>query len=296
MEPTDPTKVEASYGNDDTFDSKFPKRNRVDSSFMESMKFINVQPICHCDECCSDNNTKRKAVQIPETIRQALHNHKRMKHTEMPVKRSQVRTLVGRHRFGVGSEDIEIWEWTMPPLAEPIAEFGNPMIYRIIWIKRLHDRLDIKLIGSGIVGSKSEEQRRKQLDWREDDVILTISEGQKAVGYVVEPNKNVTVDGEDALNLATLTGPAILYVAKIPAELVQNDALLSIRDDKKLLDSKSMKVDTNSRVIFFEIMRRICSRTVLAASNDPELKQNVFPMDRDDQNLFRRSVAMLNNK
>jgi hypothetical protein len=290
--------TEASSGNDNVSDSTIPTTYIRDSSFLESMTFNSVQPNCSCDECVCGNNSRKKNVQIPETIRDAIKSHKRMKCAEMPLQRSQLRTLLGQHSFGTISNDLAVWEWTIPPFAEPIVEFGNPMIYRIIWLKRFHHSLIIKRIGCGIIGSKSEEQGRLPINWVENDVFLTKSEDRKAVGFVVEPNISATIHGGETSS--ALTGPVTFYVAKIPAELIKDHVLplLSIQDDQELLDSISANKSMKNTVTCFEIIRRTCGRTVCGTNNEPKLLQNVihFQMHNDDKNLFRRSMTLLCNK
>jgi hypothetical protein len=87
-------------------------------AFLSSMTFSSgeIGRGCDCDEC----------DMIPADIVQAIQRHKRQKLIDVPLMRTQDRTLVKR------CESISVWKWTMPLNAEPLIEFGNS--HRIIFV------------------------------------------------------------------------------------------------------------------------------------------------------------------
>jgi hypothetical protein len=265
------------------------------SSFMESMTFTSVQPTCDCDECCSGTGSSIVSANLPETIRLAVKEHKRRKLSQAPLKRSQVRTLIGRRRYG--DENIAVWNWAMPPSAEPFVEFGNPLMYRIVWIRRLHPRSIIKQIGTGVLGSRSEEQGRVKLDWMEDDVILISNEGKKSIGYIVETLPDSVDDGDHTKPTVTKrVGPAELYIAKVPlAVMSECTKSNSVDDDSKSIDDNGRNFNHSNPASPYDIIRRICIRTI--QSNSPTSQgantMNVFPIENTDKQLFRQSILSL---
>ena len=264
--------------------------SEVNATFVNSMTFTSVSAKCDCDECCNNGSMKRSDAQIPQAINAAIQTYKRTKRAEVLVKRSQVRTLIGR---SAELKDLAVWEFTMPSLAEPLIEYGNPLVYRVIWIKRLHKSLLLKQIGSGIIGSNSEEEGRRQLDWIENDVVVVSSKDQKAVGYVVEPIQlDNAIDGANNENSCfDLPGPAVLYVAKIPSEVLLYEDNNHVNDDALLNDDAFISND-NTISISFEVIRRICSRAVQAWSTN-KIDGNYIRLDRQEQILFRKSITSM---
>jgi hypothetical protein len=264
------------------------------SKFLKSMTFTSVTAKCDCDECCNEGGIKRGYIstQIPQAINTAIQIYKRAKRSDELVKRSQVRSLIGRSH---GLKDLAVWELTIPSLAEPLIEYGNPLVYRIIWINRLHKSLLIKQIGCGIIGSHTEEQRRQKLDWIENDVVVVSSNDQKAIGYVVEPVllNDAINDAADENSCDTPPGPAVFYVAKVPSELLRDDESNRINDEI-LFNDNGLILHTGNSSMLFEIIRRICSRAVQALNN--KNGGNSIRLDEQDQILFRKSItAMVKN-
>jgi hypothetical protein len=258
-----------------------PNDSEDNSLFIKSMTFTSVIARCDCDECCVEGGIKRSLPQIPQAIGLAVQNYKRTKRAEVLVKRSQARTLIGRSTL---LKDLAVWELTIPSLAEPLIEYGNPLVYRIIWVRRLHKNLLLKRIGCGIIGSKNEEHGRQQLDWMENDVIVVSSKDQKAVGYIVEPAKldDDIIDVKDAP-----PGPVVLYVAKIPSELLVYDD-----DNETHFDDNSLTTNASSPSSPFEMIRRICSRAIRSWSDSKD-KENSIRLDPSDQTLFRETITAM---
>lgn len=266
--------------------------SKDNSKFLKSMTFTSVTAKCDCDECCNEGGIKRGYIstQIPQAINAALQSYKRNKRSEEFVKRSQLRSLIGRSH---GLKDLAVWELTMPSLAEPLIEYGNPLVYRIIWINRLHKRLLIKQIGCGIIGSHNEEQGRQKLDWIENDVVVVSSKDQKAIGYVVEPvllDDAAINDAADKNSSDTPPGPAVLYVAKIPSDLLLDDESNRINDDVSFNDVGLISHNGNFSIIF-EIIRILCSRAVQSLNN--KHGGSSFRLDEQDQILFRKSITAM---
>jgi hypothetical protein len=248
-----------------------------DSHFVDLMTFTSVKPTCDCDECCIVSvRSSAHPSQVPETFYSVLKGYKRRKLAEMPLRRSQVRTLLGRS----GSDSVAVWQWIMPLSAEPLVEFGNPLIHRIIWIQRLHRRLILKHIGTGILGSREEEQGRKQLDWIEDDIILVSGEGTRSTGYVVE-----NVGDEYRPDADEVVGPAVLYVAKVQ---LQTESIANRVESQDDAGARSAQAP-------FDVIRSVCIRSILSRS-DIEDEQNAFKIDDTNKQLFRQIILNLVNE
>jgi hypothetical protein len=181
---------------------------------------------CDCDECGA----------FPLSILAALRNRKRQR-LEMGaapmMTRTQHREFLQRHG------NISLYRLTMPSGAAPLVEFGNS--HRLIWIQRQPAKGTFRSIGKGIIGSSDEEQSRLTLDdWTEGTVVLVPSNGGKAVGWIFNHNNdNNSHQGDDNSNdkdkqsqqerivkdsllEATSTGgPAVMLVAKIPVDRLQ---------------------------------------------------------------------------
>ena len=157
-----------------------------------------------------------------------------------PIKRTQQRTLVGRHG------QISLWNMHMPKNAEPLIEFGSS--HRIVWVKQLgetNNGSSLRWIGKGIIGSSDEEKsRKKMIEWTEGNVFLVPSNGGKAVGWILASDDsdptNIASDDSNPMSTATNDGDgigtakmkekrsesdgfAILYVAKIPLSILDRE-------------------------------------------------------------------------
>lgn len=133
---------------------------------------------------------------VPETIQNAIDHYKLQKKRNEPIRRRQVRNLLYRE-YDNSNAMTSVWEWILPMHAvEPIIEYYNPNVYRIIYIQHLSYQL--QSIGKGIIGSYAEEKTRTLLDWQEGDVLLlhTASNSSnnnnntKAIGWVHVDNAN----------------------------------------------------------------------------------------------------------
>lgn len=172
-------------------------------SFLQSMTFAGKRQrhlgACDCDEC----GVTPGGFVLPNEIKEAIDRFKRTKST---LKRTQERQLVRQEAVKIGEESamFSIWKWTLPSEAEPLLEFGNN--HRIVCVQRLGGIL--QHIGTGIVGSSSEEDGRFLLEsWTVGSSHVLASRQGKAVGWVHE-NENET------------TGPAVLYMIKIPPSAI----------------------------------------------------------------------------
>jgi hypothetical protein len=272
---------------------------RSASSFVDSMTFTLLQRNCGCDECCRGGVSITEPLQVPETFRSALTEYKRRKLTEMPIRRSQLRTLIGRN---CGNDGVAVWHWIIPPHAEPLVEFGNSLIHRLVWIQRLHRRSIVKHIGVGIFGSLAEEQGRKELDWVEDDVILIPSEGRKSTGYIVDDldgHTSTRGDGDNEPDANEVVGPAGFYIAKVQLESVTDRFETHGRDEDTRRMNENGRDDIHgSSSSPFDTIRRICIRSLRASRNisGPSDERNSFKIDGADKELFRQVVLSLINK
>ena len=255
---------------------------------LESMTFTSVTAKCDCDECCNDGGPKRKRSQIPHAIDVAIQSYKRQQRAEVLVKRTQARALISRSAL---LKDLAVWELTMPSLAEPLIEYGNPLVYRIIWIRRLHKSLALMQIGCGIVGSKTEEQGRRRLDWTENDVVVVSCKDQKAIGYIVEP-VHERFESSNTRNCETPPGPAVLYVAKIPSELCTDDDDYVCIDNDIAGNETSLIPNSGTSLESLEIIRRICSRVVKSQKKN-QVGGNSVGLSSSEQRMFRESITAL---
>lgn len=268
-EETSPTNASYCPDDDDVFDvlSTTPK-----DAFLATMTFAASDSAlaarCDCDECGVDSS-------LPESIRVAVREHKRIKRGTGLIKRTQVRVLV--HRQG----DVAVWQLTMPSKAEPLLEFGNPSVHRLVWAQRLLRGSIVKSIGSGIIGSRNEELGRIILDWVEGDVYLVTSNEGKAVGWYVE-----AATSHDAE--ATNTGPVVLYVAKVPGELLD-------KQESSPLDT-TRNEESNKRRRTMDSIQLICARAVFARENSHragDSQLTACKIETTDAALFRCMVSSL---
>ncbi len=259
-------------------------------NLLQSMTFTSVTAKCDCDECCNEGGPKRRRPQIPQAIEVAIQSYKRQQRAEVLVKRTQARALISRSAL---LKDLAVWELTLPSLAEPLIEYGNPLVYRIIWIRRLHKSLSLKQIGCGILGSKNEEQGRQRLNWTENDVVVVSCKDQKAIGYIVEP-VHERVESSDERNYETPPGPAVLYVAKIPSELCTDDDDYDCNDNDIAGNETSLIPTTGTGIAqdSLEIIRGICGRVVQSWKKN-EGGGNSLGLSPSEQSMFRESITAL---
>ena len=123
------------------------------------------------------------------------------------------------------------------------------------------------------------------LDWMENDVVLVSSKDQKAVGYVVEPANKLDSEGENATDAPP--GPVVLYIAKIPSEL-----LLFNEEDESFLNEDHDTLMSNASGEPLEMIRRICSRAVQSWNKGKDMEHSIR-CDPSDQILFRKSVTAM---
>jgi hypothetical protein len=247
--------------------------------FLKTMTFAQAFrciPSCDCDECGVGGSRS----DVPEPIRRAVRQHNRWR----KLKRSQLRELVHRGRH------VVLWRWTLPMNAEPLIEYGNPNVHRLIWVKRLaasgtNSTSTLKCIGSGVVGSASEEQSRISVPWTQGSVVHVKSHARKAVGWVssspactndaspddastaVVATKDGSSDrGTDAV--ATNANPIVLYIAKVS------------------ISEGSTDEDTDERL---ETIRKLCYSSN-AIESDEVLHAGKL-LSADDSDSFQRAFT-----
>lgn len=180
--------------------------------FLQAMTFTQGRrflPSCDCDEC----GVQKQNV-IPAPIRSAVAYHNRKRR----LKRTQLRELVYR------GKDVVLWKWTMPCASEPLIEYGNPNMHRLIWVHRLSSNMVLKSIGSGVIGSAAEEKTRETMPWVQGGVIHLKCQAAKAVGWIAANNK--ADESQDV-------SPIVLCIAKVAipngsTQINQDERLLRI--------------------------------------------------------------------
>lgn len=249
------------------------------SSFMATMTFTNPHHTqgfrCEgCDECDYYNQRgSSSGSNIPNAIQAAIKAHKRGKiESGAPMRRTQNRSLVKRK----GS--ISVYQWTLPKAAEPMLEFGQS--HRLIWIHRLPKHSVMKSIGKGIIGSSDEEKSRELLDdWKHGNVFLVPSTGGKAVGWIHHEKKSENND-QEAIKENTLTGHAVLYIAKIPKDQVlgvEGEANNGARNE---IDAKEWS----------EIVKAVCTRGLKELEKSRESSSPSFLLSEEDSKLVRDAI------
>ena len=143
--------------------------NKVDPFFLASMTFAHgVVRDCDCDECGLEP--------IPQSIKDAVRKHKRAKLMSVVEITHQERHLVKREG------GLSIWRLILPVGSEPLVEYGNS--HRIVLVKNMPENVEVKSIGTGIVGSAAEEKARTPVGWKAGGGYVIPSNGGKAVGWV----------------------------------------------------------------------------------------------------------------
>ena len=185
---------------------------------------------------------------------------------------------------------MALWQWTLPLRAEPLLEFGNTAIYRIIWVQRLGRGRAIKSIGTGIIGSSHEEKSRATLDWNEGDVLLVPSNDGKAVGWIHEESSTSSDDDakgkDDSQSVATGVGPAVLFIAKVPSALILDDG-------GELRDGNDTSSDDEDYPQWSRDVASVCARAIKTARRDeaPTADIAITRIPSDDAELFRKTVT-----
>lgn len=142
---------------------------KVDPFFMASMTFAHgVVRDCDCDECGMEP--------VPQSIKDAVRKHKRAKLMSVVEITHQERHLVKR------DGGLSIWRLKLPVGSEPMVEYGNS--HRLVLVKSMSDNVEVKSIGTGIVGSAAEEKARQSVGWKADGGYVIPSNGGKAVGWM----------------------------------------------------------------------------------------------------------------
>jgi hypothetical protein len=156
---------------------------KVDPFFLASMTFAHgVVRDCECDECGLE--------QVPQSIKEAVRKHKRAKLMSVVEITHQERHLVDR------DGGLSIWRLVLPVRSEPMVEYGNS--HRIVLVKHMAEGVEVKSIGTGIVGSAAEEKARKSVGWRAGGGYVIPSNGGKAVGWVVCTSKDDSLNEESS--------------------------------------------------------------------------------------------------
>jgi hypothetical protein len=235
-------------------DERSPSAEVMDP-FLKAMTFtqgFRCLASCDCDECGVGSNNA-----IPEPIRLAVRNHKRWR----KLKRSQVRELVHR------GQHVVLWRWTLPMNAEVLIEYGNPNVHRLIWVKRLASgTTTLKRIGSGVVGSASEEQCRIAEPWAQGSVVHVKSQARKAVGWVSSSASASTNELDGGIVAGTTNAtPIVLYIAKVS------------------LTEGSTDEDQDERL---ETIRKLCLPNKMESD---EVLQEGMLLSADDSESFRRA-------
>lgn len=295
------------------------KQDDTKVPFLAAMTFGRAADFlqCSCDECneCSGKKEDGSSSFVPEPIRLAIREHKRIKReTGVFIQRTQDRTLVAQQQPKNDNVGVALWQWTLPLNAEPLLEFGNANVYRLVWIQRLRQLstgvggVVLKSIGTGIVGSSSEESSRPILDdWNEGNVIFVPSQNGKAVGWIaaaaaaVPPvllenskNKNDNRNSErgDAM------GPAVLHVAKVQAtDLLHWKTNQQVADNNTNEEVEEENISDESRA--FRTIVSICAQSLHTCSTTDSaeaIDTNSLPfynLGKRDTEQFKSAVTIL---
>ena len=141
----------------------------------------------------------------------------------------------------------------------------------------------LKTIGKGIVGSQAEEQGRQDLSsWNQGDVYLLPSNGGKAVA-LLHNSKNTTGDSRETKDnesgepstsdsgsnaSSSSSGHAIIYICKIPQDLVANTANTSSPQDGS---NENAEGDTPE---WRRLIHSICSKSLESFENENKEKED----------------------
>jgi hypothetical protein len=284
----------------DDFPQQEQHRNQA-SAFVESMTFAKRmrRPAggagCECDECGFTNSATLPSLIIPPPIRLAIQQHKRIKRETQGLTRTQVRTLVRRWNHATAkctadsintateSCTVALWQWFLPcGAAEPLTEFGNADVYRLIWVSQLPKNVQLSHIGpTGIVGSQAEEQGRVVLHWRQGSVYLVPSVPGRAVGWVATPIQSESASQKamteppwqsppsqqqqlvDGVGGSGSGGPVVLYIAKIAVQQQDKDESVTKVDEATNNDDSSLAL---IRSIFVRVRHQFESSAVESPS------------------------------
>lgn len=142
----------------------------------------------------------------------------------------------------------------------------------------------LQTIGKGIVGSQAEEQGRQDLSsWNQGDVYLLPSNGGKAVA-LLHNSKNMTghsretkdnesgepstADSGSNATSSSCSGHAIIYICKIPLDLVANIANTSSPQDGS---NENAEGDTPE---WRRLIHSICSKSLESFENENKEKED----------------------
>eukprot|EP00563_Minutocellus_polymorphus_P021087 CAMPEP_0197718062 /NCGR_PEP_ID=MMETSP1434-20131217/2366_1 /TAXON_ID=265543 /ORGANISM="Minutocellus polymorphus, Strain CCMP3303" /LENGTH=258 /DNA_ID=CAMNT_0043302669 /DNA_START=24 /DNA_END=800 /DNA_ORIENTATION=- len=181
-----------------------PGANKVDPFFMASMTFAHgVERDCDCDECGLEP--------LPPSIAEAVRKHKRAKLMSVVEITHQERQLIGR------DGGLSIWRLKLPVGSEPLVEYGNS--HRIVLVQHMSKGVEVKSIGTGIVGSAAEEKARTSVGWNDGGGYVIPSNGGKAAGWVC-----TTKDDKDELSDGNVSVDSVdIVVIKATHEALVDD-------------------------------------------------------------------------
>ena len=182
---------------------------KVDPFFMASMTFAHgVVRDCDCDECGMEP--------VPQSIKDAVRKHKRAKLMSVVEITHQERHLVKR------DGGLSIWRLKLPVGSEPMVEYGNS--HRLVLVKSMSDNVEVKSIGTGIVGSAAEEKARQSVGWKADGGYVIPSNGGKAVGWVCTKKND---EDEESSSTGSPASVEVLIIKATP------DALSIEKDEEE---------------------------------------------------------------
>lgn len=205
------------------------KRTGNQDEFLSTMTFA-FGAGCDCDEC----DGICEAPVVPQTIKDAIAEHKKRKLLE--TRPSQERNLVAR------DGGLSIWRVVMPPGSDPFIEYGNS--HRFLYFKQVPKGREIKAIGEGVVGSKTEQESRQRVSWEEGQATFLKANGGKVVGWV-----NNEKEDDKLLNADDVSQNVIFYSLKTTKDYLK-DAVVDDSDawNSKLLSLFKRILDTDKKM------------------------------------------------
>lgn len=293
LSSTDSNKNDSTNDENDTFLASMTFASSTERSIQHQRQYCD-----DCDECNWNGTTSSSGgggalypSNIPESIRVAINEYQRT----IPIRRYQHRTMLQRCAciaVNCSCNNMTVWQLVLPvQAAEPLIEFGNASIYRIVWVQRLRRDKQIRTIGTGIVGSRNEENSRVSLSWNHDDVRLLSSNDGNAVGWVVdETNNNKTNNHTNSIE----SGPTIFIIVKIP-KAIWNRTI----DTDKLCGSTNQEEASSQLSSCPEWSRTIASICIGALQGQKKIDVSTnnaidgcdgIQLSNDDADLFRETV------
>ena len=200
--------------------------------FLASMTFAGgVERECDCDECDSCGLSM-----VPPDIKNAIRDYKRRKVMSIIDFSRQERKVIARSENG-----CSIYHYAFPRGADPLVEYGDS--HRIILVDKLPKGADLKRIGSGIVGSKAEEESRASLHWEEGNAYMVPSVGGRAVGFVYPSAERDKDEKEEPMSVA-------IYVFKVTPDRLKHIRDGSASDSQEPLSTWVVKMsDITARAL-----------------------------------------------